>query len=195
MYTIKEEAEKELIINKSKFISKTYFINSKEDALKKLDNLNSEYKDATHICYAYRVDNNIKYSDDGEPNNTAGLPIYNVIDKNNLNHVLIVVIRYFGGIKLGAGGLTRAYSNSASLVINDNITELLEGYIIQIILDYNYIKDVEYVLKDIKIQSKNFDEDITITFTLPIEKLDVIKEMLKNCIKEFNIINKTYIRK
>lgn len=195
MYTIKEEAEKELIINKSKFISKTYFINSKEDALKKLDNLNSEYKDATHICYAYRVDNNIKYSDDGEPNNTAGLPIYNVIDKNNLNHVLIVVIRYFGGIKLGAGGLTRAYSNSASLVINDNITELIEGYIIQIILDYNYIKDVEYVLKDIKIQSKNFDEDITITFTLPIEKLDVIKEMLKNCIKEFNIINKTYIRK
>ena len=55
--------------------------------------------------------------------------------------------------------------------------------IIQIILDYNYIKDVEYVLKDIKIQSKNFDEDITITFTLPIEKLDAIKEMLKNCIK------------
>ena len=195
MYTIKEESEKELIINKSKFISKTYFINSKEDALKILDNLNSEYKDATHICYAYRVDNTIKYSDDGEPNNTAGLPIYNVIDKNNLNHVLIVVIRYFGGIKLGAGGLTRAYSNSASLVINDNITELIEGYLININLDYNYIKDVEYILKDIKIQSKNFDEDITITFTLPIEKLDVIKEMLKNCIKEFNIINKTYIRK
>ena len=195
MNTIKEEREKELIINKSKFISKTYFINSKEDALKILDNLNSEYKDATHICYAYRVDNTIKYSDDGEPNNTAGLPIYNVIDKNNLNHVLIVVIRYFGGIKLGAGGLTRAYSNSASLVINDNITELIEGYLININLDYNYIKDVEYILKDIKIQSKNFDEDITITFTLPIEKLDVIKEMLKNCIKEFNIINKTYIRK
>ena len=195
MYTIKEELEKDLIINKSKFISKAYFVNDKEDALQILDNLNSEYKDATHICYAYRVDNNIKYSDDGEPNNTAGLPIYNVIDKNNLNHVLIVVIRYFGGIKLGAGGLTRAYSNSASLVINDNITELIEGYIIQIILDYNYIKDVEYVLKDIKIQSKNFDEDITITFTLPIEKLDAIKEMLKNCIKEFNIINKTYIRK
>ena len=195
MYTIKEESEKELIINKSKFISKAYFVNDKEDALQILDNLNSEYKDATHICYAYRVDNNIKYSDDGEPNNTAGLPIYNVIDKNNLNHVLIVVIRYFGGIKLGTGGLTRAYSNSASLVINDNITELIEGYIIQIILDYNYIKDVEYVLKDIKIQSKNFDEDITITFTLPIEKLDAIKEMLKNCIKEFNIINKTYIRK
>lgn len=195
MNAIKEEREKELIINKSKFISKTYFINSKEDALKILDNLNSEYKDATHICYAYRVDNTIKYSDDGEPNNTAGLPIYNVIDKNNLNHVLIVVIRYFGGIKLGAGGLTRAYSNSASLVINDNITELIEGYLININLDYNYIKDVEYILKDIKIQSKNFDEDITITFTLPIEKLDVIKEMLKNCIKEFNIINKTYIRK
>lgn len=195
MNTIKEEREKELIINKSKFISKSYYINSKEDIIKILDKIKSEYKDATHICYAYVLDNTIKYSDDGEPNNTAGLPIYNVIDKNKLNHVLIVVIRYFGGIKLGAGGLTRAYSNSASLVVNDNITELIEGYIIQIILDYNYIKDVEYVLKDIKIQSKNFDEDITITFTLPIEKLDTIREMLKNCIKEFNIINKTYIRK
>lgn len=195
MNTIKEEREKELIINKSKFISKSYYINSKEDIIKILDKIKSEYKDATHICYAYVLDNTIKYSDDGEPNNTAGLPIYNVIDKNKLNHVLIAVIRYFGGIKLGAGGLTRAYSNSASLVVNDNITELIEGYIIQIILDYNYIKDVEHVLKDIKIQSKNFGEDITITFTLPIEKLDTIREMLKNCIKEFNIINKTYIRK
>lgn len=195
MYTIKEELEKELIINKSKFISKAYFVSSKEDALKILDNLKSKYKDASHICYAYTIDNNIKYSDDGEPNNTAGLPIYNVIDKNNLNHVLIAVIRYFGGIKLGAGGLTRAYSNSASLVINDNITELIKGFLININLDYNYIKDVEYILKDTQIQSKEFDKDIKVTFTIPVNNLEPIKEKLKNYIKELNIISKIYIRK
>lgn len=195
MYTVQNNIEKILVINKSKFISKAFFINSTDEAIKIINNLKNEYNDATHICYAYVIDNNIKYSDDAEPNNTAGMPIYNVIDKNNLNHVLIVVIRYFGGIKLGAGGLTRAYSNSASLVINDNITELLEGYLIQIKLDYNSIKDVEYILKDIEIISKSFDEDITISFIIPINNIEIVKEKLNSHVKSFNIINKTYIRK
>lgn len=195
MYTVQNNIEKILVINKSKFISKAFFINSTDEAIKIINNLKNEYNDATHICYAYVIDNNIKYSDDAEPNNTAGMPIYNVIDKNNLNHVLIVVIRYFGGIKLGAGGLTRAYSNSASLVINDNITELLEGYLIQIKLDYNSIKDVEYILKDIEIISKSFDEDITISFIIPINNIETVKEKLNSHVKSFNIINKTYIRK
>jgi len=195
MYTVQNNIEKILVINKSKFISKAFFINSTNEAIKIINNLKNEYNDATHICYAYVIDNNIKYSDDAEPNNTAGMPIYNVIDKNNLNHVLIVVIRYFGGIKLGAGGLTRAYSNSASLVINDNITELLEGYLIQIKLDYNSIKDVEYILKDIEIISKSFDEDITISFIIPINNIEIVKEKLNSHVKSFNIINKTYIRK
>ena len=195
MYTVQNNIEKILVINKSKFISKAFFINSTDEAIKIINNLKNEYNDATQICYAYVIDNNIKYSDDAEPNNTAGMPIYNVIDKNNLNHVLIVVIRYFGGIKLGAGGLTRAYSNSASLVINDNITELLEGYLIQIKLDYNSIKDVEYILKDIEIISKSFDEDITISFIIPINNIEIVKEKLNSHVKSFNIINKTYIRK
>ena len=195
MYTVQNNIKKILVINKSKFISKAFFINSTNEAIKIINNLKNEYNDATHICYAYVIDNNIKYSDDAEPNNTAGMPIYNVIDKNNLNHVLIVVIRYFGGIKLGAGGLTRAYSNSASLVINDNITELLEGYLIQIKLDYNSIKDVEYILKDIEIISKSFDEDITISFIIPINNIEIVKEKLNSHVKSFNIINKTYIRK
>ena len=195
MYTVQNNIEKILVINKSKFISKAFFINSTDETIKIINNLKNEYNDATHICYAYVIDNNIKYSDDAEPNNTAGMPIYNVIDKNNLNHVLIVVIRYFGGIKLGAGGLTRAYSNSASLVINDNITEFLEGYLIQIKLDYNSIKDVEYILKDIEIISKSFDEDITISFIIPINNIEIFKEKLNSHVKSFNIINKTYIRK
>ena len=104
----------EIIIKKSKFLGFLYEISNLEEIKEILNNLKKEHKKATHICYAYKVGVNAKYSDDGEPNGTAGKPIYNIIEKKNLNNILIVVIRYFGGIKLGAGGLFRAYSNCAS---------------------------------------------------------------------------------
>lgn len=195
MYTVKNNIEKTIIINKSKFISKSYFVTDTNEANSIINRIKDEYSDATHVCFGYIINNNVKYSDDGEPNNTAGMPIYNVISKNNLNFVLIVVIRYFGGIKLGAGGLTRAYSNSALEVINDNITELSKGYNIEITLDYNSIKDVEYILKDINIINKEYNDIISITFEIPIDNIDTIKEKLNNHIKSFSIINDTYIRK
>lgn len=195
MYTIKDNKEKTIIINKSKFISHSYFVNSVNDAQDIIDSIKNEYNDATHICYAYIIDNNIKYSDDKEPNNTAGLPIYNVIDKNILNHVLVIVIRYFGGIKLGAGGLTRAYSNSAIEVINDNITELILGYIVEIKLDYDSIKNVEYILKEEKIISKQFSEDITIILEISENNIEVLKEKLSKYTKKISLLDKKYIRK
>ncbi len=106
-----------LEIKKSKFIAYYYIVNSKEEADTILDNLKKEHKKARHIPYAYKIDNLIKKSDDKEPSNTAGTPIYNLIIQNNLNNVLICVVRYFGGIKLGAGPLMRAYLNSANEVI------------------------------------------------------------------------------
>ena len=106
-----------LEIKKSKFIAYYYEVNSKEEADTILDNLKKEHKKARHIPYAYKIDNIIKKSDDKEPANTAGTPIYNLIIQNNLNNVLICVVRYFGGIKLGAGPLMRAYLNSAIEVI------------------------------------------------------------------------------
>lgn len=195
MYTVKENIEKTIIINKSKFISKAYFVTDINEINSIINRIKNKYKDATHVCFGYIINNIIKYSDDGEPNNTAGLPIYNIISKNNLNCVLIVVIRYFGGIKLGAGGLTRAYSNSAIEVINNNITELKSGYNIEITLDYNSIKDVEYILKDINIISKEYSDIITFTIEISVDNIDIIKEKLSNYIKSFNILNNTYIRK
>ena len=195
MYTIKNDIEKIIMINKSKFIAKSYFVTNLDDAINIIDSLKKQYSDATHVCFGYIINNNIKYSDDGEPSNTAGLPIYNVISKNNLNCVLVVVIRYFGGIKLGAGGLTRAYSNSALEVINDNITELINGYQIIITLDYNYIKDVEYILKDLTIISKKYNDIITISFEISKHNIYTLKEKLNNYTKSFNIIKEIYIRK
>lgn len=106
-----------LEIKKSKFIAYFYKVEKAEDIKEILEYLKKEHKKAKHIPYAYKIGTIIKKSDDKEPSNTAGTPIYNIIINNNLDNVLIAVVRYFGGIKLGAGLLTRSYLNSAKEVI------------------------------------------------------------------------------
>ena len=106
-----------LEIKKSKFIAYYYEVNSKDEIEEILNNLKKEHKKARHIPYAYKIGNIIKKSDDKEPSNTAGTPIYNIIIQNNLNNTLICVVRYFGGTLLGAGLLTRSYLNSAKEAI------------------------------------------------------------------------------
>lgn len=106
-----------LEIKKSKFIAYYYEVSSKEDVDTILQMLKKEHKKARHIPFAYKIDSFAKKSDDKEPGGTAGLPIYNLIEMNQLNHCLIAVVRYFGGVKLGAGGLLRAYANAANEVL------------------------------------------------------------------------------
>ena len=101
-------------IKKSKFYAFNYEVNSVEEINSIIESLKKEHKKARHIVYAYKIDGIEKKFDDGEPSGTAGLPLYNIINKKNLNHILIVVVRYFGGIKLGAGGLLRAYNTAGS---------------------------------------------------------------------------------
>lgn len=103
----------ELIIKKSKFIAKVYYINSKEQAEEIIAKNKEEYKDARHVVYAYTLKSSGKFTDDKEPQGTAGKPIYSLLEKEQVINVLIIVIRYFGGILLGAGPLTRAYSTVA----------------------------------------------------------------------------------
>lgn len=106
--------ESEIIVKKSKFISKVYYISSKEEAENIIASVRKEYLDARHVVYAYRLENTAKFTDDKEPQGTAGKPIYNILEKENLINVLVIVIRYFGGILLGTGPLTRAYSTVAN---------------------------------------------------------------------------------
>lgn len=107
----------EIIIKKSKFITYLYNLDNVDEIKTIIEDLKKEHKKARHIVYAYNINNQIKYYEDGEPKGTAGTPILNVIQKSNLSNVLIVIVRYFGGIKLGASGLFRAYSNSASEIV------------------------------------------------------------------------------
>ena len=105
-------------INKSKFIAYFYELDTKEDIKIIIDELRKEHKKAKHIVYAYKFGNTAGKTDDKEPSGTAGLPLYNLLEANNLNNKMIVIVRYFGGIKLGAGPLMRAYKNAGVSVIN-----------------------------------------------------------------------------
>lgn len=106
-------------IKKSKFIGLLYEVNSKEDVQTILSDLKNIHKKARHFPYAYRVDAEAKKTDDKEPSGTAGTPIWNVIERNDLNNTLIVVVRYFGGTKLGSGPLLRAYANAANSLVSN----------------------------------------------------------------------------
>ncbi len=110
-----------LEVKKSKFIAYYYEVNDVLEIKDILTNLKKEHKKAKHLPYAYKIDNLVKKSDDKEPTNTAGIPILNIIEKNSLNNCLIVVVRYFGGIKLGTGGLYRAYMDCTKEVIKKTL--------------------------------------------------------------------------
>ena len=183
MKSIQKKITNEIIINKSKFITILTNINDIDKIKEILENIKKTYKDATHYCFAYIINNHEKCSDNGEPSGTAGMPILNVLKQNNLTNILCVVIRYFGGIKLGAGGLIRAYSSSASEALNKaNIVNLVKGYKIIIEFSYNNIKQIDYLLKNIQIK-KDYSNNITYTFNIKEEKLNKIENELSKLSK------------
>lgn len=169
MYTIKNEIENEIIIKNSKFITVLIPINDTKKINEIIDTLKIKYPKATHYCYAYVTKDHQKSSDDKEPSSTAGLPMLNVLLKNNIINVLAVTIRYFGGIKLGAGGLVRAYSKSVSNALEkSSIIELENAITIEIKTSYESQKQLDYLLKNSNILSKEFKEEITYIATIPI---------------------------
>lgn len=120
----------ELVEKKSRFISHTNRVKNEQEFRQFLQKIKSQYPDARHHCYGFRIGplSSAKrgFSDDGEPSGTAGMPILNVIDHSDFSDIAVIVVRYFGGIKLGTGGLTRAYSKAAKLALNDQPAELYE---------------------------------------------------------------------
>ncbi len=195
MKSIKNNIENTTIINKSKFITKLYFINSLNEIDNILNEVSKEYKDATHVCFAYILNGKEKCSDNGEPSGTAGMPILNVLKKNNLNNILAIVIRYFGGIKLGAGGLVRAYSNSITNALNlTEIISLTFGYLVELEFAYDQIKLVDYILNDKKIISKEYNSNIIYKFYLDDNELNFIPELEKVAI-HLSLKDKVLIKK
>lgn len=141
MKTIKEAVQCEINVKKSQFICSLFPTKNKKESKEIIQKLNEQYSDATHNCTAYVVSDGEGFDDDGEPGGTAGKPMINVLRKNELHNVTAVVTRYFGGIKLGAGGLVRAYSKSVMEAVGEaEIVEIEEYSVYELIFEYSDIK-------------------------------------------------------
>ena len=198
-YMVDGPAQGEIVEKKSRFIANVFPVDSEEQALEIIEKTKKQYWDARHNCFAFVIGKNNevqRFSDDGEPQGTAGKPILEVLTKGNIHNTLIIVTRYFGGIKLGAGGLTRAYSQAVADALKEaNIVEkhLIDVY--DVSLDYSFTKKFEHLLKvnDIDCINKEYDEQVT--YRLYIDDLsffDTIQDLTSNRYsKEF--IKKEYV--
>lgn len=188
--TIEKNTLSEFIEKKSKFIGNLFYVESLDEAEEIIKQTKKKYFDAKHNCIAYRVIENgqiiEKFSDDGEPSGTAGAPMLNILQKNNLVNVLIIVTRYFGGILLGTGGLVRAYQNSLLLAIekSNKITKYL-GYAFEVILDYSDFENFKYYCKNNRINIVDIDYKENIVCKIELE--EVRKEKLLDDFETKNI--------
>ena len=190
MLSIKTSQKYEETVKNSKFIALIFRVQNIDDINNYLEKVKGQYPNATHYCYGYIIDNIERFSDDKEPAKTAGLPILNQIKSHKLNYTLIIVVRYFGGIKLGTGLLTRTYSKLAKEVSKeDNIISLAEGLDISISFNYNDIKDVDHILSSSKIISKDFNDRITYRAYVEDNTLNKLSKY------DIQINNKIYIEK
>ena len=149
MKTIEKAVQSEINIKKSQFICSLFPTKTKKESKEIIQKLNQQYHDATHNCTAYITNDGEGYDDNGEPSGTAGKPMINALRKNDLHNVTAVVTRYFGGIKLGAGGLVRAYSKSVLEAIEASEIIEVEYYdVYNITFNYSDLKDIEREIRN-----------------------------------------------
>ena len=164
MKTIAKAVQSEINVKKSQFICHLFPTNTKKESKEIITKLNDQYNDATHNCTAYIVSDGEGFDDDGEPGGTAGKPMINVLRKNELHNVTAVVTRYFGGIKLGAGGLVRAYSKSVLEAINEaEILEVDFYDVYTLVFEYSDIKitDGEVRNNNLEVINKDYSDKVT----------------------------------
>lgn len=156
-FVVEKFGRGEIVEKKSRFIAQVFPIKDEEEALLQIEKIKKEYWDARHNCYAFVVGKNNeiqRFSDDGEPQGTAGKPILEVLTNGNYHNTLIVVTRYFGGTLLGTGGLVRAYGQSSKAGIeNATVAKVCDGVNVSVETDYNYIGKIKYVMAQMNIEA------------------------------------------
>lgn len=177
----------EFIEKKSKFIVTVIPVETVIEVESELEQIRKRYWDASHNCYAFVLGENgrdQRCSDDGEPSGTAGKPILDVINGRKINNVLVVVTRYFGGTKLGPGGLVRAYSEASKLGLAGSVlVEKMKGQMLSFRTDYNGIGKVQYILgqRSIHITNSEYTDIVTVECVVPVHMVgDVQKEITES---------------
>ena len=203
--TILNDETAEIVEKKSKFMANLIHVESIEDAENKIKEIKKKYYDARHNCVAYRVSEGgqivEKSSDDGEPSGTAGGPMLNILQKNNLCNLVVIVTRYFGGILLGTGGLVRAYSD-ATLQVIEKATKVIkvQGVKIEVGLDYSNLEIFKYYCKnnDINIRNINYSENIVLEVEMEKNRKNIFLkdiETKKLNVQYFQELEEKYINK
>lgn len=174
---IREDFNHEIEINKSRFITYLKRCESEEEARDFIVAIKKMHPKANHHCSAFVIDSNIqRSSDDKEPAGTAGVPMLEVLKKNSMEKICAVTVRYFGGIKLGAGGLIRAYSKSVSEAV-----ELADKYEVQTLsvysltVDYSTASKLEKFMSEVNVMEKKYEENVSIVFSL--SNRDILKKL------------------
>lgn len=175
-------AQAEIIEKRSRFIANVYEIHSEEEAVQILESVRKHYYDARHNCYAYVLgeqSETMRFSDDKEPQGTAGKPILEVLTKQGYHNTLIVVTRYFGGILLGAGGLLRAYTQAASEGLTQaekdgSSSAVFHGRELSVVCSYNLSGKIQYMISQMLIPLSDtvYDAEVTFRMTIPDEQFD-----------------------
>ncbi|GAB4256986.1 MAG: YigZ family protein [Methylomicrobium sp.] len=185
MYRVESPRIVEDVIKKSRFIAIIEPVENESDAARFLAKLAVEYADANHIAFAYRIRSEqgfvCRFHDAGEPAGTAGKPIFQHLEGKRLMNVMIAVVRYFGGIKLGAGGLVRAYGNAAKKVIEAaDIVEHIDLVRIRLTLPYNQMQALEYRLKQLngRILEQNFTDRVALLVEVPAAEKEALLQSL-----------------
>lgn len=203
--TILKNEMAEIVEKKSKFIANIFYVENVEEAEAKVKEVKRKYYDAKHNCIAYRVIENgriiEKSSDDGEPSGTAGGPMLNILQKNNLCNLVVIVTRYFGGILLGTGGLVRAYSEATQKAIEKSIkVSKIEGIEIQVRVDYAKLDAFKYYCRnnEIDIVKIEYKEDIVLKIEMEKSRKNIFLKNIETKtlnIKEYQVIQEKYITK
>lgn len=173
-------------IKKSKFIACAGFANSRESAMALLDSVKQQYPDARHHCWAYIFGNptsptSAAMADDGEPSGTAGKPILNVLQHKDIGDIMVIVTRYFGGIKLGAGGLVRAYSAAAQQAIDAlEVRQEIKLEPLSVNIDFKHEQFVRHLVEQAngKIANCVYGSSVVVEVELPIDALDDFKKQM-----------------
>ena len=176
----------EQTINKSKFISYLAPVKTEDEAKEYLLSVKKEHHKATHHCSAYICDDIERSNDDGEPASSAGMPMLQVLRGNDMNYVIAVVVRYFGGVELGVGGLIRAYGSSVTLAIDE--AEILKPTLVydyDLVFTYEYINDVEVFIEDFaEVINRDYTDRVKYTiFTVNEHKLETLTDITRGEIK------------
>lgn len=181
--TIKDRAEASFIEKKSEFIGYIAPVTTNDEAVAFINEVKSKHRKAKHNVYAYilREGNTSRYSDDGEPQGTAGIPVLDVLKKRGLTDVCCVVTRYFGGILLGGGGLVRAYSHAVSIAIDSaTIMDMCSSYEVSFVTDYTLYGRVSYILPEfgVKLLDTIFEDNVTTKLLVRVEQFEPLKAKL-----------------